>query len=95
MLPARTALRRPNDHARIRDARARLVPEAFPAVQPGFEIDADQRIFCVGSCFARNIEKHLVRIGLDVPSARFSVPYGEFAGERRNLMRRMEAREST
>lgn len=48
-----------------RDAN-RLQPVARPWYDPTFTIDAGDRVFTMGSCFARNIEEHLADRGFDV-----------------------------
>ena len=50
----------------------------LPVLRPSFAIRPDDRIFTVGSCFARNIEQRLE--GYDVPTRRFDLPKGEVAG---------------
>lgn len=52
-----------------RDAH-RLVPFADVAHTPKFKFSSDAKIFTAGSCFARNVEKSLVRSGYDVLSSR-------------------------
>ena len=49
-------------------------------VSPKFKIPAGATIFTIGSCFARNIEEHLVAVGFDVPTARFSLPPEAYTG---------------
>lgn len=41
----------------------------LPAIAPGFKIGRDDRIFAIGSCFARGIEKGMQGMGLRVESA--------------------------
>jgi hypothetical protein len=53
---------------------------AFPHVKPSFQISASSSVFTIGSCFARNVEAVLVKMGVAVPSYDFSVPEGEVAG---------------
>lgn len=55
-------------------ARDRLIDGCWPEIQPGFSLDRGARIFTIGSCFARNIEEHLARLGFDIPMLRVSVP---------------------
>lgn len=50
-----------------RDA-ARMSPFARPECNPTFSIAPNSRVFTIGSCFARNIEKYLGRCGFDVPT---------------------------
>lgn len=45
---------------------------------PGFSLDAKSRFFCLGSCFARNIEEHLIYRGIDVLSKRVVSPKEEW-----------------
>lgn len=47
----------------------------FPIVNPSFTINSTDRIFTIGSCFARNVEAELP--DYDVPTTRFSLPDGE------------------
>jgi len=61
-----------------KDAKNRLIPEAWPEYTPSFKIDKSDKIFTIGSCFARNIEEHLLRLGYDVPMMSFSVPKSEW-----------------
>jgi GSCFA family len=56
-------------HARI---RAGIV---LPHVEPKFRLRGDDVFFCIGSCFARNIEEHLMYRRLPVLSR--SVPFGD------------------
>jgi hypothetical protein len=56
--------------------------DEFPVVidhEPKFTLPADAKIFCIGSCFARNIEEHLIYNGLDVLSRRIISPKSEWA----------------
>ncbi|SHI87140.1 GSCFA domain-containing protein [Wenxinia saemankumensis] len=46
----------------------RLYPLASPTVTPSFRIGADDTIFAIGSCFARNVEKALEGAGKRVLS---------------------------
>lgn len=46
----------------------RLKPIALPRTSPSFEINSADKIFTIGSCFARNVESHLLNAGLDVVS---------------------------
>ena len=49
---------------------ARLLPHAAPGFEPSFEITPGSKIFTMGSCFARNIERSLEARGFDVPTRR-------------------------
>ena len=55
-----------------------------PAFTPSFRMAPGEQVFTVGSCFARHIEEHLVRLGFKVPTYDFSVPGGEWQGVRPN-----------
>ena len=41
----------------------------IPEWQPSFQIAPDAQVFAIGSCFARNIESELLRLGVRVTSA--------------------------
>lgn len=49
----------------------RLQPFCQPVIQPTFSIGPDELIFTIGSCFARNIEEHLIAAGFNVAVSRF------------------------
>lgn len=48
----------------------RISGEEFftPVIRSEFAIEEDDRIFAIGSCFARTVERALVRLGLEVDS---------------------------
>ena len=50
----------------------------LPGVSPTFRLAADDVFFCIGSCFARNIEEHLIYRRLRVISR--AVPFGDRVG---------------
>ena len=54
--------------ARNRDGH-RLLPFAEVASRPSFSFDADAKVFTAGSCFARNIERSLKRMGYNIVSS--------------------------
>jgi hypothetical protein len=86
-VPAALRLRdHSNLHADWSDAGRRLVPQVWPAFTPRFGIPAAGSVFTVGSCFARNIEEHVSRLGFRVPTLEFSVPEAERAGGRGNAV---------
>jgi len=67
------------------EARKRLRPEAWPGLIPSFKINKSEKVFAIGSCFARNIEELLVEFGHCVPMISFTVPkeerpYGRLRG---------------
>lgn len=45
---------------------------------PKFTLDTRNRMFCIGSCFARNIEEHLIYRGVEVLSKRVVSPKAEW-----------------
>lgn len=49
----------------------RLEPECWPGLRPTFELPPGGTVFTIGSCFARNIETHLARLGFRVPALEF------------------------
>lgn len=57
----------------------RLKPEAWPEFTPSFKLMKGDKIFTIGSCFARNIEDILASLGFDIPMRSFSVPKEERA----------------
>ena len=44
----------------------RLTPFCLPELQPTFRIEPGDLVFTIGSCFARNIEEHLIIEGFNV-----------------------------
>jgi tetratricopeptide (TPR) repeat protein len=59
---------------------SRLSTLARPIQKPKFTFEKTERIFTIGSCFARNVEEYLDRLGFEVPTLKFSVPAEEWAG---------------
>ncbi|WP_346895691.1 GSCFA domain-containing protein [uncultured Roseibium sp.] len=49
----------------------RLLPMCRPSFEPSFSFTRDDQVFTIGSCFARNIEKHLIAEGFNVAAAGF------------------------
>ena len=49
-----------------RDAENRMEPLCEPGFSPGFHLEPGERVFTIGSCFARNIEKALAARGFEV-----------------------------
>lgn len=47
----------------------------FPLFTPRFELHPDMKVFTIGSCFARHIERKLK--GFNLPTLQFSAPYAE------------------
>lgn len=55
--------------------------DVWPELAPGFRLRASDVIFTIGSCFVRNIETHLARLGCRTPVLDFVLPPGEFHGK--------------
>jgi hypothetical protein len=66
--------------ARKRLRRGRI----FPQTAQTFSLNKSDTILTMGSCFARNIEEHLVKFGCRVPPYEFKIPPEEHKGERAN-----------
>ncbi|HEX2898603.1 MAG TPA: GSCFA domain-containing protein, partial [Bacteroidia bacterium] len=49
------------------------------ALRPTFTFDASDKIMTLGSCFAREIEKHLSGLGFDLPALSIEIPANERA----------------
>jgi hypothetical protein len=47
------------------------------ALRPTFTFDASDKIMTLGSCFAREIEKHLKGLGFDLPTLAIEIPANE------------------
>lgn len=90
MLPAEPAAVRLRDKSNANadwsDAGPRLAPQVWPAFSPRFVVPAAGSVFTIGSCFARNIEEHVARLGFRVPTLDFTVPEAERAGGRGNAV---------
>ncbi|MBV8976021.1 MAG: GSCFA domain-containing protein [Alphaproteobacteria bacterium] len=56
--------------------RNRLEPVCKPSFLPRFRLVPGEKIFTIGSCFARNIERALLQRGFDVVSAKVKWPEG-------------------
>jgi hypothetical protein len=53
-----------------------------PLANCSFKLKKTDTVLTLGSCFARNIEEHLVKIGCRVPTTEFVVPENERVAER-------------
>ncbi len=56
----------------------------FPQTAQTFSLNRSDTILTMGSCFARNIEEHLVKFDCRVPALEFKIPQTEHKGERPN-----------
>jgi tetratricopeptide (TPR) repeat protein len=63
-----------NQHDSWKKAKDRLLGEVWPATRPSFQIEPGAKVFTIGSCFARNIEKNLQKLGFNVPTLALTVP---------------------
>uniref|UniRef100_B0T687 GSCFA domain protein n=1 Tax=Caulobacter sp. (strain K31) TaxID=366602 RepID=B0T687_CAUSK len=81
-VPAEQALGSKNRFDRWGKAAERLKPECWPHVSTPFALHRGAKVFTIGSCFARNIEERLARVGFDIPMLAFSAPQSEHAGAR-------------
>ncbi len=57
-----------------------LAGEVWPAITPSFKLRPGDTVFTIGSCFAREIEDHLVALGCEVPMAGLKLPPNEWHG---------------
>ena len=64
----KTAVANKSGSALGRDAANRLEPECWPELSPSFAIQPDDKVFTIGSCFARNVENSLIANGVKVPA---------------------------
>lgn len=73
---ARTAARNgklnPNLRWGDRGSPNRVEPIALPGFEVPFTFDPGEKIFTVGSCFARNVEDELIRRGFRIPARELS-----------------------
>lgn len=67
-----------NDFSKWKEASDRLIPEVWPVCTPSFQIDKNERIFTIGSCFVRNMEEHLLLLGYQVPMLDYVSPKNEW-----------------
>ena len=69
-----------NKHARWAYDAERFDHQATPVHhEPKFTIPAESKFFCIGSCFARNVEEHLLYSFIDVLSKRVYSPLEEWS----------------
>jgi Tfp pilus assembly protein PilF len=78
VLSAEEAIRSVRSHSRwpadAEEQARRLSPIARPQFEPSFSFGREDPIFTIGSCFARNIEKHLLAEGYNVALKSFAPP---------------------
>jgi GSCFA family len=78
--------RKRNRHSSWKRARERLVNEVWPVINPSFQIHPGAKVFTIGSCFARNVEEHLHRLGFRIPTLDFRVPREEWAARQNGIL---------
>ena len=69
---------RRNRYSLWKKARDRLIDEVWPELNPSFRIQPGAKIFTTGSCFARNVEEFLHRLGFRIPTLDLKVPMEEY-----------------
>lgn len=68
------------------NSRDRFSPLAAPRFMAGTRLVKGEKIFTIGSCFARNIEKELIEHGFSIPVQDFSVDKMYWAGNPATLL---------
>src|ERR1700728_42241 len=68
-----------SDHSRWSDDIARFRDDLVLVThRPKFPVSPTDAFFCIGSCFARNVEEHLIYAGMRVLSRRIVCPAEEW-----------------
>ena len=75
-----------NPNARWSNVSGAFSGEVWPQLSPSFAIGAGDCVFTIGSCFARNIERHLGDLGCRVPMNDLHLPPEEWSGEPNGAM---------
>jgi tetratricopeptide (TPR) repeat protein len=75
-----------NKYATWKKAKDRLIDEVWPILTPSFQLHPGTKVFTIGSCFARNIEEHLHRLGFEIPMLDFRVPQEEWGSRPSGLL---------
>ena len=63
------------------DPDNRFAHFADPSFKPRFMLEPGQRIFTIGSCFARGVERALAERGFDIPTLAYQVHRREWDGD--------------
>jgi len=63
----------------------------LPKLKPRFILKENEKIFTIGSCFAREIERVLIENKFDIPVKRFEVPEDEFQWPAADLLNEYNA----
>lgn len=86
-IPGREAWRQAATAETARWTAARISGDVVSvAFRPKFKIKATDSFFCIGSCFARNIEEHLIYRGLTVLSRKLFSPSSEWPARTNGLV---------
>ncbi len=64
------------------DVRPRLSERCDPVINARFKVPANSTVFTIGSCFARNIEENLAKLGFDLPMLALQLPANEKVNSR-------------
>lgn len=75
-----------NQYRSWKKGKDRLLNEVWPVVTPSFQLNPGDKVFTIGSCFARNIEEHLQKLGFRIPMLDFSVPREECSGRPNGIL---------
>ncbi|MEM7429317.1 MAG: GSCFA domain-containing protein [Pseudomonadota bacterium] len=68
------------------DAENRMEPLCEPGFRPNFHLEPGEKVFTIGSCFARNVEKALAARGFDVVTRRILSAGETFYKFRANIL---------
>ena len=79
-------LKATNPNARWANVAADFAGEVWPDIHPSYRIQRGETVFTIGSCFARNIERHLAELGCAVPMMDLNLPADEWTGEPNGAM---------
>ena len=81
MIDLRSAIRtsKANQTSKWAGVHDRILERCTPQVKEKFQVKPGSSVFTIGSCFARNMERHLSVLGYTIPMLDFSVPKVEWA----------------
>ena len=63
----------------------------LPKLSPRFSLKPNEKIFTIGSCFAREIERLLIENKFNIPIKKFELPSGEFQWDAASLLNEYNA----
>lgn len=64
----------------------RLFERCAPQIIEKFQVKPGSSVFTIGSCFARNMERHLSALGYQVPMLNFTVPKEEWGSAPQGIL---------